>query len=190
MVLLGYTVTLCLCLSFSFAMLSGGYLCQKLNLGTADTNIPPLFPSATATPDENSPLRNLGRISVLPMTYSDSKGEGVAINITYFNTLDEVINFEETPIQVDIKLYAFRSILDSSDISNGTVVYQNIISLDHSPTLSEMFDNYIRIPYDEIKATPEAFTRFGTIKVVVKTPRGEFPARNTLVGLYPKQEEE
>ena len=210
-IFLGCVSVLCLCLGITFAALSGSYLYKKLNLSDTATNTPAPSPSAlptiyiyptstseaTVVPYEepaepsDSPLGNLERVSVLPMSYSDDDDEayeGIAVDIVYYDAYDQVITFENVPIQVDIELYAFQSILDISEISKGTMVYQETVSLDHSPTLAEMIDSYIRIPYDELNIDSEVFIRFGTIKIVVKTPHGSFSNSSPLVTLYPEQE--
>ena len=209
-IFLGCVSALCLCLGITFATLSGSYLYKKLNLSDTATNTPMPSPSASPTiyptstseatsvpyeePAEpsDSPLGNLERVSVLPMSYSDDDDEayeGIAVDIVYYDAYDQVITFENVPIQVDIELYAFQSILDISEISKGTMVYQETVSLDHSPTFAEMFDSYIRIPYTEISIDPEIFIHFGTIKIIVETPHGIFSNSNPLVTLYPEQAE-
>ena len=202
---LGFVATFCLCLAVAFVGVGGYYLYDKTNSPVAQATIPPeQFPSPlppeTATPyvsptasapDEKPTIDDLSRIAVLPTSYSATTGgdaEGVAIDIVYYGPNDQVITFDGVPLEINIELFAFDDFLSSSDLAAGEKVYEGSFRIDHSSTLEEMFDNYIRIPYAEIAVDPQTHVRFGSARVTVDAPNGSFEDVSTLVILYPEQE--
>ncbi len=209
LIVLGCLGVLCVCLGAVFAVGTGFYLYDKASLGDSapaqativPENIPPHLPAMTPTgsaqpnvvPEEkvNPTINNLASVSVLPFSYSDDadeEDEGVAIDLVFYDAYDEVITFEGTPLKITMEFYAFTDILNSSDISVGDLVYTETVTRDHSSTLEEMFDNYIRIPYSEMKVDPNQYIRFGAVRVIVEAPNGSFEDISTLVSLYPEQE--
>ena len=94
----------------------------------------------------------------------------MAIDIVYYGPNDQVITFDGVPLDIQMELFAFDDFLNSSDLAAGEKVYEGSVTMDHSSTLDEMFDNYIRIPYDEIDVDPDRHIRFGGIRVIVDAP--------------------
>ena len=187
LIILGCVSILCLCLAFSFTALSGFYAYEKLK------PLKSILPTTRETSQQNAnnPLENLERIQVMTINYAENDTEiydGVAVYISYYDAHDELIRFEDLPIQATIEIYAFRDFLGSTEISNGEKIYQEIFDLDHSPTLDELFDSYIRIPYEEINADPAKFISLGMISITVETPAGNFSDTSSLVTLYPEEE--
>ena len=194
---LGCVVVLCLCLGAVLAVWAGVYLFRETNVPVPQATVPPTRfstqePNLTPIPrsPEKPSLDDLARISVLPTTYSDSTGgeaDGIAIDLVYFDRNDEVITFDGEPIEITIELFAFKDFLSSSDIASGDKVYEGVFRMDHSSTLEEMFDNYIRIPYADLDVNPNEYVRFGAVRVTVDAPGGVFEDVSTLVTLYPEQ---
>ncbi len=209
LIVLGCLGVLCVCLGAVFAVGTGFYLYDKASLGDSapaqativPENIPTRLPAMTPTgsaqpsgvPEEmpDSTIDDLARISVLPFSYSDDadeEDEGVAIDLVFYDAYSEVISFTGTPVKITMEFYAFTDFLNSSDISAGTLIYSETVTRDHSSTLEEMFDNYIRIPYSEMKVDPNQYIRFGAVRVIVDAPNGSFEDISTLVMLYPEQQ--
>ena len=209
LIVFGCLGVLCVCLGAVFAIGTGFYLYDKGSLGDggpvqatiAPENIPTRLPAMTPTgsaqpsgvPEDrpDSTIDDLARISVLPFSYSDDADdidEGVAIDVVFFDAYDEVITFDGTPVKITMKFYAFTDFLNSSDISAGDLIYSETVTRDHSSTLEEMFDNYIRIPYSEMQIDPSKYVRFGAVRVIVEAPNGSFEDISTLVSLYPERE--
>ena len=209
LIVLGCIGALCVCLVVIVALGAGFYFYDDLSLGNsapaqatiAPENIPTRLPAMTPTrlaqpnvvPEEkvNPTLDDLARVSVLPFSYSDDADdadEGVAIDLVFFDAYDEVITFTGTPVKITMEFYGFTDILNSSDISAGTLIYTETVTRDHSSTLEEMFDNYIRIPYSEMNVDQNKYIRYGGVRIIVETPNGSFEDTSTLMTLYPEQE--
>jgi hypothetical protein len=206
LVSIGFIATFCICLTVAFLGVGGYFIYDEMNSPVAQATIPPgQFPSPlppeTGEPysptdvserDENPTIDDLSRIAVIPTSYSMTTGgdpEGVAIDIVYYGPNDQVITFDGVPVDITIELFAFDNFFSSSDLTVGEKVYEGSFTMDHSSTLEEMFDNYIRIPYDEIAVAPNTHVRFGSAHVIVEAPNGTFEDVSTLVVLYPEQEE-
>jgi len=209
LIVLGCIGALCACLTVIAVLGAGFYFYDDLSLGNsapaqatiAPENIPTRLPAMTPTrsaqpnvvPEEkvNPTIDDLARVSVLPFSYSDDADdadEGVAIDVVFFDAYDEVITFTGTPVKITMEFYAFTDFLNSSDISAGTLIYTETVTRDHSSTLAEMFDNYIRISYDVMKVNPNQYIRYGGVRIIVETPNGSFEDTSTLVSLYPEKE--
>ena len=207
LIVLGCLGVLCLCLGTAFALGAGYYLYDRVSLQDAapaqatiaPENIPTRLPAMTPTgsalpsgmPEEvpDATIDDLTRISVLPFSYDendDGLDEGVAIDLVFYDANDEVISFTGTPVKITMEFYAFTDFLNSSDISAGDLVYSETVTRDHSSTLEEMFDNYIRIPYSEMNVDPNKYVRFGMVRVLVDVPSGNYEATSMLVMLYPE----
>jgi len=209
LIVLGCIGALCACLTVIAVLGAGFYFYDDLSLGNsapaqatiAPENIPTRLPAMTPTrsaqpnvvPEEkvNPTIDDLARVSVLPFSYSDDADdadEGVAIDVVFFDAYDEVITFTGTPVKITMEFYAFTDFLNSSDISAGTLIYTETVTRDHSSTLEEMFDNYIRIPYSEMNVDRNKYIRYGGVRIIVETPNGSFEDTSTLVSLYPEKE--
>lgn len=87
-----------------------------------------------------------------------------------------------------MEFYAYTDITDAFNSPDGDLIYTETVTRDHSSTLEEMFDNYIRIPYTEMNVDPNKYVRFGMVRVLVDAPNGSHEASSSLVILYPEQE--
>ena len=154
------------------------------------TDVPDELPQPVPESDASTGINDLDHIAVLPFSYSDDDdeaNEGVAVDIVFYDANEEVITFSGTPINITMEFYAFTDFLNSSDIASGDLVYTETVMRDHSSTLEEMFDNYIRIPYAEMNVDQNKYVRFGSVRVIVDAPNGSHEATSTLVILYPEQ---
>ena len=83
--------------------------------------------------------------------------------------------------------FGYRDILDTFKHDRMELISRTEVTVDHSMRLSEMFGNYIRVPFETIPVDRTKYYCFGTIKVVVTTPQqGNFEAFEDLVRLYPE----
>lgn len=214
LIVLGSVGALCLCGAAALAALGAGFYSFAGDADSAPaqatiapekipTRLPAVTPTASSGSAEpsgmpdNMPegaatasLDDLARISALPFSYSDDSDEteeGVTIDIAYYNAAEEVINFQGTPVEITLEFYGFPDILGSSDLANGTLVYSETVTRDHSATLEEMFSNYIRIPYETMQVDPQQYFRFGSLRAIVVAPNGTFEDVSMLVNLYPEQ---
>jgi hypothetical protein len=119
---------------------------------------------------------------------ADPQSDGIALDISFYNSKSELITFRDTPVTVTIELYGYKQILDTFDHEKMKSVYQQQITVDHSPTFSEMFGKYIRIPFENIRVDQNKYCEFGTIKVTLTTSeQGSFQDLCDLVRLYPEE---
>ena len=217
LVALGFFGTICLCLVVAVLLGGGYFLVDGFSVGDSapvqatippeniPTRLPAMTPTGSAQPDdvpeelpgsvpergEPSGLDNLASITVLPFSYDDDDDgvdEGVAIDLVFYDANDEVISFTGTPIEITMEFYAFTDFFSSSDLSQGDLIYTETVTRDHSSTLDEMFDNYIRIPYETMNVDPNKYDRFGSVRVIVDAPTGSFEDVSMLVILYPEEE--
>ncbi len=153
----------------------------------ASSTAAPLATAAT-TPQL---IEGLAYIKVMAVTYTDDadpEPEGVSIDISFYNTASEPIQFSGIPINVNLKLFAYRDALDEMDNKNRELVYDGTITLDHSMTIGEMFGKYIRIPFTEINADSNSYTPFGMLEVNIDTPaQGSLSDSESGVPIYPYQ---
>ncbi len=152
------------------------------------TGAPTLVPTA----ENKAVIPDLAYIKTFAAGYSDDadpEEEGLAIDISFYDSKSEIIGFAGIPIEINIRLFAYRNPLDTLNETNGELVYDGTLMLDHSMKLGEMFGEYIRIPYSEIQVDRGIYSQFGSLVVTVKTPsQGEFSATSELpVALYPSQ---
>jgi len=135
-------------------------------------------------------IKDLQYIRILTSTYSDDadpEPEGVSIDIMYYDSKSESINFRNTPVFVHIELYGYRERPPFEfDHNKMERVYGASIIMDHSMTMSEMFGKYIRIPFEDISIDQTKYDRYGTVKVTVETAQGTFSTMEDIVMLYPK----
>lgn len=214
-IVLGCVGALCLCGAVG-AVLSAGFYMYSSNPGDSalaqatiapeniPTRLPAMPPTGSAQPndvpeempetvperDEPATIDDLASVAVLPFSYSDDDDkadEGVAIDLVFYDAYDEVISFTGTPLDITMEFYAFTDFIGSTDLSKGDLIYTETVTRDHSSTLDEMFDNYIRIPYSEMQVDPDQYVRFGSVRVIVEAPNGTFEDISPLVGLYPEQ---
>ncbi len=209
-IVLGCLGVLCLC-SMTAGILGVGYYfyAGNANVGSAQATIPPeniptRLPATTPTASSGSAqsdgmpealpnaanettLDDLVRISVLSFGYSDDSDdadEGVTVDIVFYAPNDEVITFDATPVEITLEFYAFTDFWNSSELSNGTLVYSETFVRDHSATLDEMFDHYIRISYATLDVDRTQYDQLGSLRAIVTTPNGSFEDVSMLVRLY------
>lgn len=176
-------------LSLAVAVLT----CMLLLTGCAppETVIAP--PGGTTPPPAASSqkvIEDLAYIKTLVSGYSDDadpQKDGVALDISFYNSKSETITFRDIPVAVTIELYGYREVFDTFDHDKMELVYQQQVTVDHSMRMSEMFGKYIRMPFDNIMVDQNKYCEFGTIKVTVTTPKqGDFQDIQDLVRLYPE----
>ncbi|MDD2665671.1 MAG: hypothetical protein PHD13_03795 [Methanocellales archaeon] len=133
-------------------------------------------------------LDDLAYIKIMAAGYSDdadSESEGVAIDVVYYDSKSEPIDFTNVPMNVVIELYGYHDISDTFDQDKMELVHKESITIDHSMRLGEMFGKYIRIPFDDISVDSKEYYEYGTIKVTVEMlGKGKFSDETDLVPLY------
>ncbi|MDL1911305.1 hypothetical protein FBQ81_11570 [Chloroflexi bacterium CFX6] len=153
-------------------------------------NITPEKLPFAVSPSPQSPgiIYDLAFIKVLAVGYSDDadpEEDGLSIDVVFYDSASQPINFRSVPITIHIQIYAYQDPLDALENRNAELIYEGSVSLDHSMAIGEMFGRYIRIPYSEIGAAPNHHTPFGTLKVTVDTPaQGSFSASQDGVQIY------
>ncbi len=159
--------------------------------GSAQPESVPEDTPPTDNADAASALDALSRISVLPFSYDENEDgldDGIAIDFVFYDAADEVITFDGVPINITLEFYVFTDFLESSEIENGEMIYTETFVRDHSATLAEMFTNYIRIPYSDVRVDASRYIRFGMVRAIVETPNGTFETTSVLVMMYPEME--
>jgi len=143
-----------------------------------------------APPKEEQVIKDLANIKIMAMSKNwdaDAADDGIALDISYYDSKGQPITFRDTSVTVGIELYGYREVLDTFDHKKTELVYQQQVTVDHSMKMSEMFGNYIRIPFENSMVDQNKYYEFGTIKVTVITPKqGNFEAIQDLVKLYAK----
>jgi hypothetical protein len=142
-----------------------------------------------ATVGANS-LEDLSYIKIFSVGYTDDADEeydGIAIDIDFYNSKSETIDFTDIPLDITIELYGYRNALDTLDDEEAELVYDGSVTIDHSMRMGEMFGHYIRIPFDEINVDQNAYVEFGKVHVTVETPNGVFEDEGDAI-LYPLDE--
>lgn len=152
-------------------------------------------PVSSLGPESQPPgseIHDLSYIKILAVGYSDNadpNDDGIAIDISFYDSKSELLQFSGVPFNVVIELYGYRDIFDTFEKDNAQLVYRGYLTLDHSMRLGEIMGNYIRIPFEEISVDKGTYTPFGTLSVIVETPKqGEFHGKTDLVPLYPYEE--
>jgi hypothetical protein len=150
-------------------------------------------PGGTVPPPTLSPekvIKDLAYIKILVSGYSDDpdpQEDGITLDIMFYDSKSEPITFYDIPVTVTIELYGYREVLDTFDHEKMELIYQAQVTVDHSMRMSEMFGKYIRIPFENIMVDQNKYYEFGTIKVIVITPKqGNFEAIQDLVKLCAK----
>jgi len=135
-------------------------------------------------------IKDLAYIKILASGYSDDpdpQEDGIALDIMFYDSKSEHITFRDIPVTVAIELYGYTDIWDTFDHEKMEFVYQQQVTVDHSMRISEMFGEYIRIPFENIMVDPNKYYEFGTIKATVTTlEQGDFQDIQDLVRLYPE----
>ncbi len=146
-------------------------------------------PAPTPSSSPGGVIEDLAYIKIFVSDYSDDadlQTDGIALNISFYNSKSKPITFEDIAVTATIELYGYSGIFDAFDHDRMKLVYQQQVTVDHSMTLSE-YDEYIRLPFENIMVDQSRYYEFGTIKVIMATPRqGDFPDMQDIVRLYPE----
>ncbi|MBE3100860.1 MAG: hypothetical protein IMZ47_01110 [Firmicutes bacterium] len=114
--------------------------------------------TTTTNVKENLKINDLAYIKILVVGYSagaSPRWDGISIDIGFYNSKSENIDFESIPITANIKIYATRINFDTGkEETIEPAVYEGNIEIDHSMRLSEMFGKYIRIPFKDFGQLP------------------------------------
>jgi hypothetical protein len=144
-------------------------------------------PAPAPSPSPGGVIEDLAYINVFVSDYSDNNDlqtDGIAINISFYNSNSQPITFEDIAVTATIELYGYSGIFDAFDHDRMKLVYQQQVTVDHSMTLSE-YDEYIRLPFENITVDRSRYYEFGTIKVIMATPRqGDFSDMQDMIRLY------
>lgn len=127
------------------------------------------------TPGTLGAIKDLAYIKVTPSPYSDDADpefEGINVWITYFDTKSEIINFENTPILINIELYGYHDLLGSLKHEEEELVYTTSRTVDHSPHYSDLTEGYLRISFQDIAVDQTRYTAFGRARVTIQTAQG------------------
>lgn len=140
---------------------------------------------------ENLEINDLAYIKTLVVGYSDDASpewDGISIDIGFYDSRSENIDFEDTPITANIKIYATQFNFDTGkEETIEPAVYEGNIEIDHSMRLSEMFGKYIRIPFEDFRELPSKDYLWGKAVVTIITPRqGSFEVEAEMVPIGPQ----
>jgi len=133
-----------------------------------------IFGSIIVQPEESQVIEDLAYIGVFALGYNDDTDtmeDGISVHIAFYNTQSETIIFQNTPVEVTLKLYAYEE--SSSGLRPRELVYREEVTIDHSMGI---LGAEIRIPFEDIEASRSEL-RYGNGKfeVTVTTPeQGEF----------------
>ena len=166
-------------------------LALLLGCAPAETIMAPAIetsPSLVTSEEQEQVIKDLAYIKVVVLGYSDdadAEDEGISIAIFYYDSKSELINFENIPTTVTIRLYGYKDILELLQHDKMEFIGETQVTVDHSMQLSEMLIKYIRIPFENITVDQDKYYESGTIKVTVTTPeQGDFEATVDMVTLY------
>jgi len=147
-----------------------------------------LFVTGCVSPPAKQIIEDLAYIKIMASGYSDDadpEDDGIAIDIMYYDSKSQHIDFKNIPVEVGIELYGYGDVGDTFDHDKMELICTTQATIDHSMKLSEMFGEYIRIPFENIMVDPNKYYEFGTIKVTITTlEQGDFQDIKDLVRLY------
>lgn len=132
-------------------------------------------------------IKDLAYVKIFAGGYTDDadpEEDGLSIDISYYDSNSELINFRNTPVLAHIQVFGYRDILDTFDHEKMEVVYETSITIDHSMALKEMFGRYIRISFEDMAVNKDRYYIYGTVKVIVETSQGKFEGIHDLASLY------
>lgn len=135
-------------------------------------------------------IEDLAYIKILCLPYmddSDPETDGIYIDLSFYNNKGKNISFDNIPVDVNIKFFTTKFNWDTGeDEIVKPPVYEGVVKIDHSMRFSEMFGNYIRVPFEDIGPIPEGESVMGVVIVKVITPlQGEFEAKEEFITLEP-----
>ena len=148
-------------------------------------------PSPATSLEQEQVIKDLAYIKVLALGYSDDadpEDDGISVDISYYDSKSEHIDFQDIPIVVTIQLYGYTDFLDVFQHEKMEFIGETQVTVDHSMKLSEMFGKYIKIPFENIMVDQDKYENYGTMKVTVTTPeQGDFETMTDLMSLYPER---
>lgn len=129
---------------------------------------PPQLPSAGPEKPPTNIIKDLAYIEGGGSGYSDDadpEDEGLEIYLQWYDTKSEWITFRNIPISVDIELYPRGFDFETGEYTLGRRIYKGEAQIDSSLS-------HIRIPFEEINATPTGdYTTGSLAKVTIHTPQ-------------------
>jgi len=134
--------------------------------------------------EANNKIRNIDTIETLINYYTTDDGleyKGISVDsvdVSYFDDKREIVHFRGVPIEINIEIYAFQEMQDLVDRKNEELVYLGGVTKNHSEDFTKEFGNYVRIPFENIKADINRYVETGLIKVRIKTPYGTYEDSN------------
>jgi len=132
---------------------------------SAEETTPALSPAPEKPP--TNIIKDLAYIEGSGFGYSDDadpEDEGVQISFLWYDTKSEWIIFRNIPMSVEIELYPRGFDMKLGEYTLGRCIYKGQAQIDSS--LSR-----IRIPFEDIKATPTTDFMFSVAKVTIHTPQ-------------------
>ena len=134
-------------------------------------------------------IKGLDHVSMFVVPYDDDPDpmlEGLTMVIDFSDSKDKSIEFQEIPLTVTIRLYGYEKERDTFDHEKMELVYQQQVTMNRS--MRWEFANNINIPFDDIMVDSNSYYEYGTIEVIVKTPKqGDFRDICDRIQLYPAQ---
>ena len=178
---------------FTLAFVFFDTLIDLFKLEFTESNLQPIPNTTAIVPSsESMEVNDLAYIQVFVVGYTDDADpeyEGISIDVTFFDSKSEIISFSDVPLILNIELYAYRNPQNMFNLSNGDLVYEGSVSVDHSMRLVDITGSYIRIPFQEIHVDQNIYQPFGTLRVIVSIPvQGEFEVTEEFAPLYPYQD--
>lgn len=127
--------------------------------------------------EANNKIKNIETIETLIDYYTTDDGleyKGISVDVSYFDDKREIVHFRGVPIEINIEIYAYKDMQDAVDKKNEVLVYLGGVTKDHSEDFTKEFGNYVRIPFENIKADINEYVETGLIKVIMKTKYGTY----------------
>ncbi|MBA7503012.1 hypothetical protein ES706_01618 [subsurface metagenome] len=149
-------------------------------------------PETVTPPPAKEIIEDLAYVKISPTTYTDDadpEADGFGIDIRFYDSKSQPIHFSDVPIQVTIEVYGYKDTDRYVDFDHTEMEFicTKQTTIDHSIRWSEMYGNYIKIPFESLPLDPSKYYKYGTVKVTVITPQqGSFEAIKDYAKLYPK----
>ena len=121
--------------------------------------------SPPTQPEESQVIEDLAYIEVFALGYSDDADpadDGISVHIAFYDTKSETIRFQDIPVEVTIKLYAYEGSLSSS-LRKRELVYREQVTIDHS---TGILGAEIRIPFEDIEVSRSKL-KYGNGKIEI-----------------------
>jgi len=139
--------------------------------GACAPTAPPPTPAPLPSPAPEKPptniIKDLAYIKADGFGYSDDadpEDEGVEIGFLWYDTKSKWIIFDTVPISVDIELYQRGFDFKTTQYVLGRCIYKGQAQIDSALAR-------IRIPFEDINATPKSFNYGSVAKLTIHTPK-------------------